>query len=505
MNDTDQGRAYGDGQHDGDDEGLIPARMLNELVYCPRLFYLEHVAGEWDDSADTLQGKRVHKRVDAKTTALPPGDELPDTLLRARAVTVASPAEGIVAKTDLIEAEGGAVVPVDYKRGAAPDPARVPGGAWPADRVQVAAQALALRDSGYRCDHAEVYYAASKQRVRVDLTDVQVDEVRAAVAEARRVRALPVAPPPLVASPKCPRCSLVGICLPDEVTSLLAGPEPPDSDEGAAPSVTPSLAGPDPDGAAPAPRAAPLRRLIPARDDKTPLYVQAHGARIGRSGDCLEIRQKDGTVSTARLREVSQVNVFGSVTLTPAALQELCSRGIDVALFGYGGWHYGAVGGFAEKNVLLRIAQFAAAARPETRLAVAREIVMGKVLNQRTLLRRNAEDESKNVLVDLKLLAGRAQEAASEEVLLGIEGSAARAYFAGFARSRERPALVRVRPPGKGRADRVALGGLRPDGGPLPPPQARAASARARSDGGVPPAGGRLDAPLGRQHGGRAR
>ncbi len=434
MNDTNQSTTNGEGQHDDDHEGLIPARMLNELVYCPRLFYLEHVAGEWDDSADTLQGKRVHKRVDAKTTALPPGDQLPDALLRARAVTVASRTEGIVAKTDLIEAEGGAVVPVDYKRGAAPDPDRVPGGAWPADRVQVAAQALALRDSGYRCDHAELYYAASKQRVRVDLTEAQVDEVRAAVVEARRVRALPVAPPPLVASPKCPRCSLVGICLPDEITSLLAGPAPPGHDEGPATSTTLSPAAPDPDTAAPGPRDVPLRRLIPARDDKSPLYVQAHGARIGRSGDCLEIRLKDGTVSTARLREVSQVNVFGNVAITPAALQELCSRGIDVALFGYGGWHYGAVGGFAEKNVLLRIAQFAAAARPDARLAVAREIVTGKVLNQRTLLRRNAEDGSKNVLVDLKLLAARAQEAGSEEELLGIEGSAARAYFAAFAR-----------------------------------------------------------------------
>jgi CRISP-associated protein Cas1 len=76
LSDADQSRANGEGQHD-DDEALIPARTLNELVYCPRLFYLEHVAGEWDDSADTLQGKRVHKHVEAKTTALPPGDELP--------------------------------------------------------------------------------------------------------------------------------------------------------------------------------------------------------------------------------------------------------------------------------------------------------------------------------------------------------------------------------------------------------------------------------------------
>ena len=397
---------------DAQEEDLVPARMLNELVYCPRLFYLEHVAGEWDDSADTVQGHRVHKRVDAKATALPQSEDLPDAPLEARSVTIVSAAEGIIAKTDIIEAEAGAVVPVDYKRGAAPDPARVKGGAWPADRVQVSAQALALRDGGYNCDHAEIYYAASKQRVRVDLTDEAVAEVRAAVTEARRVRALKVAPPPLVASPKCPRCSLVGICLPDEIGSLLEGP-----------------AADEPEDAAP----RPLRQLVPPRDDKSPLYVQAYGAQIGRSGDLLEVRLKDGSKSTARLREISQVNIFGHVQLTPAALQELCSRGIDVSIFSFGGWFYGTAGGFPEKNVLLRIAQFDVAARAEARLAIARELVTGKIQNSRTLLRRNADEGAKSVLGDLKRLAARAQEATSEEELLGIEGSAARAYFAGFA------------------------------------------------------------------------
>jgi len=45
--------------------------MLNEVVYCPRLFYLEHVAGEWEESADNVSGKRVNRRVDGKSAASP--------------------------------------------------------------------------------------------------------------------------------------------------------------------------------------------------------------------------------------------------------------------------------------------------------------------------------------------------------------------------------------------------------------------------------------------------
>jgi len=43
---------------------LIPVRMVNEYVYCPRLAYLEWVQGEFAHSADTVDGAIKHKRVD---------------------------------------------------------------------------------------------------------------------------------------------------------------------------------------------------------------------------------------------------------------------------------------------------------------------------------------------------------------------------------------------------------------------------------------------------------
>ena len=49
----------------------IPARMLNEFVYCQRLFYYEFVEGVFIESADTLRGEALHKRVDSGTGALP--------------------------------------------------------------------------------------------------------------------------------------------------------------------------------------------------------------------------------------------------------------------------------------------------------------------------------------------------------------------------------------------------------------------------------------------------
>lgn len=47
----------------------LPARMVNEFVYCPRLFFYEWVDGVFRESVDTVEGKFQHKRVDASPNA----------------------------------------------------------------------------------------------------------------------------------------------------------------------------------------------------------------------------------------------------------------------------------------------------------------------------------------------------------------------------------------------------------------------------------------------------
>ena len=49
----------------------LPARMINEFVYCPRLFYYEQVQGVFVESADTIEGSVQHRRVDKETAGAP--------------------------------------------------------------------------------------------------------------------------------------------------------------------------------------------------------------------------------------------------------------------------------------------------------------------------------------------------------------------------------------------------------------------------------------------------
>ncbi len=79
--------------------------MLNEFVYCPRLAWLEWVAAEWADSADTVDGRFRHRRIDRPGGELPAAPEEHATI-HARSVTLGSEKLGIIGKLDLVEGDG---------------------------------------------------------------------------------------------------------------------------------------------------------------------------------------------------------------------------------------------------------------------------------------------------------------------------------------------------------------------------------------------------------------
>ncbi len=381
---------------------LVPARMVNEYQYCPRLAYLEWVQGEWADSADTVEGRHAHRRVNRDGGAMPAPQEVAEKL-HARSVTLSSERLGLIARMDLIESEHGRVVPIDYKRGKRPHVKR---GAYDPERVQLCVQGLILREHGYRCDEGVLYFVAGRERVRVVFDDELIAATERAVEGLRNVAHGGTIPPPLEDSPKCPRCSLVSICLPDEVNHLALLSRP---------------------GAAPRPIAVPAT-------DALPLYVQARGAKVAKSGETLVVTVDDEKVATARLAETSQVVLMGSIYVTSPCLHELMWRGIPVTWHSHGGWFYGHTIGNGHKNVELRTAQYRASFDPTICLRFAKGLVSAKIANCRTLLRRNwkRSEDNRDVLIELKEDSRRVARVRSLAVLLGVEGTAAARYFRAF-------------------------------------------------------------------------
>jgi CRISPR-associated protein Cas1 len=402
----------------------LPARMVNEFVYCPRLFFYEWVEGVFRDSADTVEGKIQHQRVDARATELPKPEDAAGEEIHSRSVTLASERLRVIAKIDLVEGSEGIVTPVDYKHGR---PRETQDGLelWPADRVQLAVQGLVLREAGYRCEEGIAYYAKTRQRVRVPFDEALSRETERAIADAWALAAAGEIPPPLVDSPKCPGCSLVGICLPDETNSLAGRAEL----DGA---VQLSLF--DAVGEAPRkPVAREMRQLIAPRDDLKPLYLNSQGFRVGKSGEVLQVKDKEQLRQEVRIGEICQVNLMGNVQLSTQAVQTLCEADVPICYFSQGGWFYGITTGINSKNVFLRRTQFRLADQDWFALVLARRLVAGKIRNQRTMLQRNHVEPKPDSLLGLRQMAEQSERAQSLEELLGMEGNAARIYFRDFA------------------------------------------------------------------------
>ncbi len=390
---------------------LMPVRMLNEFAYCPRLFYLEWVQGEFVDNEHTVEGRSAHRRVDARPGTMPaPGEKAP---FEIRSVALSSARLGLSAKIDVVEGEGGAVCPVDYKRGK-PPPNDL--GAHEPELVQLCAYGLLLREHDHRCERGVLYFAQAKTRVDVEFDDALCARTLELLAQARETAARGTLPPPLQASSKCQGCSLHGVCLPDEVNHLAR-----------------EAAGTG------APAADPVRRLVPARDDAQPLYVQEQGARVGLDGEVLEVRSREqGLIGKARLFELSQLIVLGNVQVSAQAIRELCGRGIPICWMSFGGWLSGFTDGLGHNNVELRRAQFRAAEDPQAALRLARRFVRNKIANCRTLLRRNHPEAPEATLREMAALADATESAPGFPELLGAEGNAARLYFEAF------PGLIRA-------------------------------------------------------------
>ena len=380
---------------------LIPARMVNEWVYCPRLAYLEWVEGEWADSADTAQGTRVHRRVDKASGRLAAPDELGDEVSRVRSITLSSERLGVIAKMDVLDVRGGVVMPVDFKKGKRP---HIAAGAYEPERVQLCVQAMILEDNGYSVERGAIWYAGSRERVPVVLDDVLRATTRDAIRDLRAAAEAGVRPPPLEDSPKCPRCSLAGICLPDE-TNLFRTGHPP-------------------------------RPLNPSDDPALPLYVQTPGAKLRKRGQRLIVETDDDKVEVPMI-DVSQVLLFGPVSVTTPALHALMRSEIPVSWFSTGGWFLGHTIGTGNGNVAVREAQYRAAFSEDRRLDFARDLVGAKIRNSRTMLRRNwrterGEDGKERALRGLTSVARRARHARDAQQLLGLEGEAAAIYFGSF-------------------------------------------------------------------------
>jgi CRISP-associated protein Cas1 len=113
------------------------------------------------------------------------------------------------------------------------------------------------------------------------------------------------------------------------------------------------------------------------------LYLTEPHSYVQKEHDRLLVRRADGTKTNVPLIHVDQVVVMGDITLSAGTVQTLLGSGIEICFCTAWGRYLGRLAGDWSKNSLLRIAQHHFHGDEARCLALAREVVLGKLLNMR--------------------------------------------------------------------------------------------------------------------------
>lgn len=388
------------------DEPPLRVMALHALLYCERLFYLEEVEELRVADDAVYAGRRLHDDV------VPLDDESPEQ----RSMEVASETWGLLGKVDAVRRRDGCWVAYEHKRGRCrrgDDNTPLP---WPSDRIQAIAYAVLIEEELREpVPEARVRYHADNVTAFVTIDEAARDDLRQAIARARKLRRTVDRPPVHSNEHFCRRCSLAPVCLPEEER---LGPRPgsvaESTEESTATKTVPTL--------------------FPADRQRQTLHIVSHKAYVARSGSTLVVTADDEK-QTVPIQGVDALVIHGFGQVTTQAIQ-LCARHDVAILWLTTGGQFIAGTANSPGRVQQRIRQYAALTQDDVRLRLTRQLVHAKVETQlRYLLRGTRGDEvsrqdCQQPIDRIRETLRKIPTATSADSLRGLEGMAAKNYFA---------------------------------------------------------------------------
>lgn len=192
----------------------LPLSAVNQMAYCAHRAFLIHRCGEMWANEHVWRGRALHRRVDRGRS------EVRATGRLERSRPVRSVVLGVVGVIDQLEHDDASVRIVEFKRGQAPRE-----GVWPNDRLQIAVQAMCLREEGVEATEGCVYYQRSAVRRFFAVSEELLEQASRACF---RLRAIMSGAEPTRPSfgRRCQGCSLFEICLPQANSESLWAEHP---------------------------------------------------------------------------------------------------------------------------------------------------------------------------------------------------------------------------------------------------------------------------------------
>src|SRR6266545_1577015 len=167
----------------------IPVRALNQVTYCPRLYYLQYVDCVMPVNEHVEGGLFDHRRVDS--TDLKNKTRNDRGTATSRGIALTSEALGITGILDVIEEKNGEQYPVETKHGSAPHDDDGKPTVWENDAVQLCAQAMLMEEAfGQPVPRGYQFSAGSRERVAVDFNEALRQKTRDAITRCRELQVM---------------------------------------------------------------------------------------------------------------------------------------------------------------------------------------------------------------------------------------------------------------------------------------------------------------------------
>jgi len=202
------------------DDDLLMLSGIQHIAFCERQYALIYIEDQWEENVLTIQGHRLHERVDD-----PFESDKRNDIISLRGIYIVSYTLGLYGKADLVElirsneTKGTIVLPnikgnwkvkpVEYKRGK-PKPDI-------SDEVQLCAQSICIEEMyNVIIDEADIFYGEPHRRKTFKL-DENLRKLTANYADKMHQLINSNTTPKPTYNPKCRGCSLLGLCQPQKM------------------------------------------------------------------------------------------------------------------------------------------------------------------------------------------------------------------------------------------------------------------------------------------------
>lgn len=361
-------------------DGPLPISLVTHSVFCPRRTWLE-ASGEVTDTYQMQSGLDAHRGVDDAATSR--DDE-------HRSVSVHSETLGVIGRCDCIrDLPDGTLKVIEYKA----SPVRQTATVTPAQRIQLALQAMCLEESGCSVSGASVWFTNHHTEVPVPISPELRDQAACWVRITRQIIASSRPPDPLCNDVRCNRCSHASVCLPDEVRNT-----------------------------------APARRISVTRNRGVIIHAATPGSRVQIRRSRVEVVRSGEVLAELPLEKADGLVLHGNVDVSSALMRELLWRRRTVVWCSARGRVMGWASTAQAVNGLGRLHQHEMSSQGS--LPLAKGMIRAKIANQATMVRRwyRAGDEASF----LRSLQRSVDDCASLPEVFAIEGRAASVCFGLF-------------------------------------------------------------------------